>query len=347
MVSSSNLKTSDLVEEIPVRGADLVRIEATLLTKYWDFRLRRSLAKSHRLLDNLAALTRQKEERGELRWASEQLRRESRQPEFWPAQLAWGGIFLDGQEVFFDQLLDYPSRIEYYQPKYSILSGEPFFPSFDLDRIVYEDQHLLVYAKPKGLPCVSSREQRKYNLRKYLDEYVGRPVHMPSRLDMSTQGLVPVSKTKLAHNQLQQVYQQRRVNKIYRLFTDRSYSWKSRRVETLITKHPDHPVLRRCSRLEGQNAVTQFKTVRRGELGALLEARPITGRTHQIRVHAQFLDIPICGDSFYHGSVEVDGQDPELHLICFRLQFPHPVTKLPLNLKVPERLLPAWAQAFT
>jgi 23S rRNA-/tRNA-specific pseudouridylate synthase len=262
-------------------------------------------------------------------------------PESWPERLVRSGAFINGVQSHCNRHLPSIARIEYYEPRYDYKNPELFFPAFDTSRICYEDEFLLVYVKPSKLPCVPGREQQYFNLRYYLEQYVGRPIHMPSRLDMSTYGLVPVSKHPIMHDPLQQIFQKRRISKVYRLNTDHIPTWREKEVLSRITKHPMHPVLRWSNNDEGKEARTQFTVLqKRGAAGTLIEAKPITGRTHQIRVHAHSLGLPIIGDNFYMGTTA-----QTLHLACFQLKFNHPLSHEELSIEIPEELQPAWLVA--
>lgn len=312
------------VERIQPFTPDLERIMATFISKHWDWKVMDAspgLTLIGALVEKLPHID----------------------PSSWTARLAWGGTFVNGRDADIDHPLEPPCRIEYYEPRFDYTQAHTFFPSFEKDRICYEDEYLMVYVKPSRLPCVPAREQRHNNLRTFIDSYVGAPCHMPSRLDMSTYGLVPASKHPLTHHGLQKVYQYRKVKKIYRFETDRTIDWTSVSVQNKITKHPDHAVLRRCSSIEGKDAHTEFQVLGRKKIGSkvysLIEARPITGRTHQIRLHAHFLGCPILGDNFYAGT-----PNDYLHLACWSLAFPHPLTGEQLDISIPEELAPAWAQ---
>jgi 23S rRNA-/tRNA-specific pseudouridylate synthase len=161
---------------------------------------------------------------------------------------------------------------------------------------------------------------------------------MPSRLDMSTYGLVPVSKHPIMHDPLQQIFQKRRIAKVYRFNTDQTPAWQQTEVVSRIAKHPLHPVLRWSNPEEGKEARTQFSVLRRKSAsGTLIEAKPITGRTHQIRVHAHSLGLSIIGDNFYMGA-----QAPTLQLACFQLGFIHPLSHEELTIQIPPGLQPDW-----
>lgn len=312
---------------------DFKRIDETFITKHWDFRHTSEISPCDETTSHQAtpppantlinALT---------------VHLPHIPPESWPERLVRSGAFINGTQSHSDHTLPSSARIEYYEPRYDYRNPELFFPAFDRASICYEDEFLLVYVKPSRLPCVPGREQQYYNLRYYLEQYVGRPIHMPSRLDMSTCGLVPISKHPIMHDPLQQIFQKRRISKIYRFKTDQTPAWQEKEVVSRIAKHPLHPVLRWSNPHEGKEARTQFTVLqRKGSAGTLIEAKPITGRTHQIRVHAHSLGLSIIGDNFYMGA-----QAPTLHLACFQLGFFHPLSQEELSIQIPSELQPEW-----
>jgi 23S rRNA-/tRNA-specific pseudouridylate synthase len=91
----------------------------------------------------------------------------------------------------------------------------------------------------------------------------------------------------------------------------------------------------------GQPAQTQFSSVGTAQISgvaaSIYEAKPITGRTHQIRVHSAASGIPIIGDNFYGG---VDA--PYLHLVSYRIRLIHPITSVQIDLKLPASMGPSW-----
>ena len=92
---------------------------------------------------------------------------------------------------------------------------------------------------------------------------------------------------------------------------------------------------------ESQEALTKFKQKREYRDKTLVSASPITGRTHQIRVHAAHLGLPIIGDSFYAGQAHT-----ELHLTSYALTLNHPMTKEEMRFELPKNLAPTWLQTI-
>lgn len=327
-------------EHIP----DLLRIKQSFITQRWDFYIPSNPELPQKLSKLLEILL-------------PHLTLEEENTKSWQDRINWGGVFINGKDVLCDRELNFPCRIEYYEPKFNTEDPHSIFPRFNESRIVHKDDSLLVYSKPSGLPCVPAREQKVYNLRYYLETLLSKPIHMPSRLDVSTYGLVPVSLNKDTHHALQLVYQHRKVKKIYLFRCMGKPSWQNITINKNIAPHPSHPVLRTWSDTEGKTATTKLELVYydKNSNSSLIKAMPITGRTHQIRVHALFAGVPIIGDNFYgnyesipipnkkviksDGYTRIPNEEP-LNLICYSLKFPHPKTEKNFEIKVPIDLLP-------
>ncbi len=236
----------------------------------------------------------------------------------WDKRFLLGGVFVNGKPVYnVDEIIIGPSNIEYYEPKFDIEKIEEFFPKFDKNNIVYEKDGIVIYYKPRKLPTIPSKEQRFFNLRTYLEKYYDSSVHVPSRLDTSTQGLVIGSYKEQTHEFVQKLFEYKKIQKFYILKVNGLVDWDEYDCNFCIDKSKDHPVLRVSSN-EGKKAETIFTVVKRDkeENSTILIAKPITGRTHQIRVHISSLGFPIIGDNFYNGKMA-----PALNLICFKLKF--------------------------
>jgi RluA family pseudouridine synthase len=265
----------------------------------------------------------------------------------WPERFAWGGVYVNGQPVARDIGLIVPCMVEYYEPKGGVETAKRSYPAFDPRRhVVFEDHDLLIAYKPAGLPCLPQRDQRSFHLCASLEQHLRCKVHMPSRLDHSCAGLVIASKSQEMHPYLQLAFEERAVAKHYLLEAAGECEWQEYLMDAAIDRDASHPVLRRVVPSGGKPAKTHFKVVsRRPVINAdgshaprtLLEAKPVTGRTHQIRVHIAALGMPIVGDSFYGGP-----PDPELHLLSWRLSLLHPFTEKRLDVALPQELLPEW-----
>lgn len=270
-------------------------------------------------------------------------------PKTWPTRLSYGGTYLNGVRVLHDIQLKAPCRIEYFEPKEAEAVSQ--LGSIDLarDQIIFEDEDLLAVFKPPRLSTMPTREQAQHNLWHILQCHLKRAdlaasLHMPSRIDTSACGLVLASKSTRMHRALQRVFERRQIQKIYLLRSSTRVEWESISVDLHIGRDPEHPVLRRAYSAPDKSratkpALTNFRLIRKDDYGSLIEARPVTGRTHQIRVHCSYAGFPIVGDKFYGFEFAED-----LNLLSFRAEFAHPLSNKPMAFEVPESLMPAWAK---
>ena len=302
---------------------DLARVESTLRTKHWSWIVRSEGDGPLQLLQLL----------------QEQLPHIP--PSSWPERFDFGGVYVNGIEARSDMKLPLPARVEYYEPKFDIAAAHEQFSRFKEEHILFHDDAIAVVFKPPHLPSMPAKEQRHFSLKSSIERLLGRVIHMPSRLDISAQGLVVVSTSPVAHAGLQRAFERREVHKTYRFATHRKSEWSERLVEFKIAESPHHPVLRYASATEGQVAQTHISYSHPATSDDspvhVYTAHPITGRTHQIRVHAAASGISIAGDNFYAGAAA-----SYLHLVSCELLVPHPITDAEVVVRLPEKLSPTW-----
>lgn len=184
--------------------------------------------------------------------------------------------------------------------------------------VVFENEDVAVVNKPAGMvvhPAAGHATGTLVNaaLAEFDDlEGIGgelRPgvVH---RLDKETSGLIILAKNDRALNFLQEQFKTRKVKKIYLALVDGKPPSPTGRVEAAIARDPSHrKKMAIVSSGKGRNAETEYRTLESFPLHTLVEAHPITGRTHQIRLHMAFLKCPIVGDTIYgrvHPSLEIN-----------------------------------------
>lgn len=207
----------------------------------------------------------------------------------------------------------------------------PAYPPEDgaLD-ILYEDDHILAVDKPAGMLIHPSRAKNDGTLANYIYGYYQKTgqksaFHPMTRLDRDTFGIVLLAKNAHVHALLQTV----QVRKTYHALVFGCPEPEKGVIDAPIARRP-LPSLLRYVGPEGKPSVTEYRILKRKEELCKLALRPVTGRTHQLRVHCAYRGFPILGDPQY-GSEASQRISAELGLqhqmLCAkRLEFKHPIT---------------------
>ncbi|WMI65364.1 RluA family pseudouridine synthase [Aestuariibaculum sp. YM273] len=198
--------------------------------------------------------------------------------------------------------------------------------SYEADlEIVYEDEYLLLVNKPHeflSVPGKTYSESVLTKMRAYLPKAKG-PL-LVHRLDMSTSGLLLVSKSERIHKHLQKQFIERTVKKRYVALLDGELKTKTGQVDLPLRVDLDNRPQQLVCYEHGKPAVTNFEVQAIENGKTRIHFYPVTGRTHQLRVHAAHskgLQIPIIGDDLY--GVKAN----RLHLHAEQLTFVHPIKK--------------------
>ena len=188
--------------------------------------------------------------------------------------------------------------------------------------IIYEDEYIVIVDKPAGLPVLPDGwEKDAPYLVKMLEEEYGK-IWIVHRLDKITSGVMVFARDIRTHSTLNIQFEERQAEKVYHAIVEGIPQWNEK-----IAKHPlrinvGHKHRTGVSDKYGKPSETRFKVIKRYQEAALIEARPVTGRTHQIRVHAYALGHPLLGDILYGASETHLIARPALH--AHSLTFTHP-----------------------
>ena len=239
-------------------------------------------------------------------------------------------LFVNGQTVH----TDYPVKtgdviivpLDEPEPDYPAESGEL--------TILYEDEHILAVDKPTGMLIHPSRARLTGTLANLVLGYYEKTgqksaFHPLTRLDRDTFGVVLLAKNAHIHSLLNDLHLQGGFEKLYEALVYGGPEEESGVIDAPIARLPLPSLLREVSP-EGKPSVTEFKVLERKDGFAKLALRPVTGRTHQLRVHCAYMGWPILGDPQY-GSPQSQALSKEMGLqsqrLCARqLTFAHPIT---------------------
>ena len=198
--------------------------------------------------------------------------------------------------------------------------------------VVYEDESVAVVDKPAGMLSVAGKiggeSVEAWAKRRFSEE--ARPVH---RLDMATSGLLLIAKNSLSFKNLQEQFLRRTIRKRYAAILEGEIEPDEGRIELPMRPDPADRPRQVIDRQHGKSAITLYKVKERRAGRTLIEFEPITGRTHQLRVHSasvEGLNAPIVGDTLY-------GAEPAARLCLHNeyIEFSHPLTGERLHIESP------------
>lgn len=247
-----------------------------------------------------------------------------------------GNIFVNGKEETVRYKLKQWDFVKVLFPPEK-RSEDLISEEIELD-IVYEDEFVLVINKPTNMASIPSREHPTGTLANgilshYDRSHIQNTVHIVTRLDRDTSGLMLIAKNRFVHNLFSQQHQSKAVERIY-------YAIVHGEIENIGTidepiGRKEDSIIERIVKVDGQRAVTHFEKVSSYKNYSLVKVKLETGRTHQIRVHFSYIGHSLLGDELYGGSIELIKRQA-LH--STELSFYHPFLekKMVFNCKLPN-----------
>lgn len=220
------------------------------------------------------------------------------------------------------------------EPTASPPLSTPYDPPQKPLRVLHEDAQLLVLDKPSGLLSVPGRGAHLADCLLSRVQAAFPQALLVHRLDRDTSGVIVMALTPHAQKHLGQQFEKRRVKKSYVARVSGEVAAPEGRIELpLIVDWPNRPRQKVCHET-GRAAVTEWRRLARGADETRMRLTPLTGRSHQLRVHMRELGHPILGDPFYAEGAARDDH-PRLMLHSERLRLRHPETGASLTVTAP------------
>lgn len=220
------------------------------------------------------------------------------------------------------------------------MAEESAFMAALSEGLVYVDEHLLVLDKPAGLLAVPGRGVDKQDCLSARAQRMWPDALVVHRLDMATSGLFVMARGLQMQRALAMAFESRQVSKRYVAVVagalsapgDGPDAWGTIDLP-LAADWPNRP-LQKVDHAAGKPSTTRWRVLRAEPTATRLELEPLTGRTHQLRVHLAAIGHPILGDALY-ASPEVQAMADRLLLHACALRFAHPATREPLAFESP------------
>lgn len=253
-----------------------------------------------------------------------------------------GDIQINGQSVTVRANLVAGDRLSLLAP---LEVGHDTVPaSFLPIDVVYEDRDLLVVNKPVGVVSIPSRRDpnsamanriKGYYIQKAYEDQV---IHIVTRLDRDTSGLMLIAKHRLAHAWMDQQIRDGLLHKYYYAISHRS-DWPDHGLIDGPIARCEKSIISRKVDPKGQASLTEYWVQDRLKEASLLKLQLHTGRTHQIRVHLAWQGGPLVGDDLYGGNKESGLSRQALH--CGELHFYQPFSQEEIIIKqaLPQDML--------
>jgi len=189
------------------------------------------------------------------------------------------------------------------------------------DRIIFEDEDFCVFNKPSGLAVQGGSGIKRHvdGLFKYFKE--GITYRLVHRLDRDTSGVLILAKTAETAQYFANLFKTRKIQKTYLALVHGRIKNQKGTIDAPLKKDMCDDIEKMVVSDDGKEAITKYKELAKIQRLTLVQLQPLTGRTHQLRVHMQYLGYPIVGD--YKYGAPKNKQKIRLHLHAYSVTFPY------------------------
>lgn len=201
--------------------------------------------------------------------------------------------------------------------------------------ILFEDEDILVINKPGNMPVHPSRKHLTDTVANAVMHYLGsnETVHIITRLDRETSGVVLIAKNQWSAAMLSEQMKNGKIKKEYMAVVNGIMPDTKDTISAPIKRKEEGNVLR-CVADDGKEAVSIYEVLNTMDDFSLVKLIPVTGRTHQLRVHLSFVGHPIFGDKMY--GAKQKGERTRLHCSCLKFFHPESNEKIIIEAPVPD-----------
>ena len=197
---------------------------------------------------------------------------------------------------------------------------------------IYKDKDMIVFNKPAGILSVPGRDIERHDsmYSRLLEKYPNS--HTVHRLDLATSGVIIFALRKEAERALKIQFQERETKKVYFARVFGHIKEDQGCIDFPLSKDVNNPPRHKVDLEKGKLCKTFYEVVSYGKQSTLVKLMPVTGRTHQLRLHMMAIGHPILGDDFYADPVAL-ALSPRLLLHASQISIQHPYTKKMIRFK--------------
>ena len=249
------------------------------------------------------------------------------------AKVKFDNVILNGEPVHMRAIVKNGDTITINLPEEDSENIEPINIPIE---ILYEDEYIIAVNKPMNMPVHPCRGNSLPTLANAIRYYIGSPFvfRAVNRLDRDTSGIVIIAKNQLSAAKLCTTMKNKHFDKKYIAIVEGKIKSDSGVINAPIVREHEGSI-KRIVRPDGKESITEYRLLGLTDDGnSIVELKPLTGRTHQIRVHMSYIGHPLVNDFLYGNRVE----GKSYYLQCNSITFPHPRNNEPITISIKQTI---------